>query len=321
MALRSGFWRYEWGRCVAVRLIPGRVHLYLEEGTQSAWIHELLKPHVAEIVVSMPSKKKGAKDDQRDAWARAEELRVGGIETRVYKAPEHLAALRVAVRAHRFAVTDAVRATNRLKAVYLGRGLSTDASVYEPEQRERWLKKLSGCRRHLEWVASGRHRWWRLWRPPSGFAEMDVWEQTAAQARATRLLGELPLVVISAEETEEHSPASPFRAARGTRFPLLPRFIPHPRRHNPWVAGHQPSPRRPSGRSYPPAGRTHPHPRREEIVRAKAMGFTEFDDLRAEALSVWISGLHYTGQTRLSPLVSGSWEQALRVLRRFALLE
>jgi transposase len=133
----------------AVRLIPGRVHRCLEEGTQSEWLYELLKPHVAEIVVSMPSKKTGAKDDRRDAWARAEELRVGGVETRVFKAPQHLAGLRAAVRAHRFAVTDEVRAKNRLKAVFLGRGISTDASVYEPEQRERWLKQLSGPYRQL----------------------------------------------------------------------------------------------------------------------------------------------------------------------------
>src|SRR5512139_1155022 len=84
----------------AVRGIGGRVHVCLEEGTQSAWLYELLKPHVAEIVVSMPSKRKGSKDDQRDAWARAEELRIGAVETRVYKAPQRLAALRSAVRAY-----------------------------------------------------------------------------------------------------------------------------------------------------------------------------------------------------------------------------
>ncbi len=127
----------------AVRLIPGRVHLCLEEGTQSAWLYELLKPHVAEIVVSMPAKARGgAKDDKRDAFARAEELRVGSIETKVYKAPEHLAALRSAVRAYSFAVSDVVRAKNRLKAVFLGRGISADASVYDPERREGWLAKL-----------------------------------------------------------------------------------------------------------------------------------------------------------------------------------
>lgn len=38
----------------AVRSIPGRVHLCLEEGTQSAWLYELLSPHVEEVVVVVP---------------------------------------------------------------------------------------------------------------------------------------------------------------------------------------------------------------------------------------------------------------------------
>ena len=119
----------------AVRGIPGRLHVCLEEGTQSAWLYELLKPHVAEVVVAVAPEQKGPKDDQRDAWARANELRTGSIETRVYKAPEHLASLRNAVRAYGFAVTDVVRAKNRLKAVFLSRGLSVDASVYDAAKR------------------------------------------------------------------------------------------------------------------------------------------------------------------------------------------
>ena len=103
----------------ALRSIPGRIHLCLEEGAQSAWLHELLSPHVAELVVVMPGESKGAKDDLRDAWRRAEELRTGTISTRVYKAPQHLAALRNAVRAFSFAVRDVVRAKNRLKSVFL----------------------------------------------------------------------------------------------------------------------------------------------------------------------------------------------------------
>jgi hypothetical protein len=98
----------------AVRSIPGRLHVCIEEGTQSAWLYELLRPHTAEVVVAVPPKKKGVKDDARDAWMRAEELRTGAIETRVYKAPPHLAALRTAVRAYGFAVSDVVRAKNRL---------------------------------------------------------------------------------------------------------------------------------------------------------------------------------------------------------------
>ena len=31
--------------------IPGQLHVCLEEGEWSAWLHEILEPHVAEIVV------------------------------------------------------------------------------------------------------------------------------------------------------------------------------------------------------------------------------------------------------------------------------
>lgn len=137
----------------AVRGIGGRVHMCLEEGTQSAWLYELFEPHVAEIAVTVPGKKKGSKDDLRDAFSRANELRTGAIETRVFKAPEHLAGLRNAVRAYGFATTDVVRAKNRLKSVFLSRGISTDASVYDPAKRTRWLKQLSSPHRELaEWL-------------------------------------------------------------------------------------------------------------------------------------------------------------------------
>jgi len=137
----------------AVRGIPGRLHVCLEEGTQSAWLYELLKPHAAEVVVAVAPERKGSKDDQRDAWSRANELRTGSVETRVYKAPEYLAGLRNAVRAYGFAVTDVVRAKNRLKAVFLSRGLSVDASVYDAEKRPAWVKKLASPYRELaEWL-------------------------------------------------------------------------------------------------------------------------------------------------------------------------
>jgi transposase len=137
----------------AVRSIPGRVHLCLEEGTQSAWLYELLAPHVEELVVTVPAESKGLKDDLRDAWARAEELRTGRLRTRVYKAPQYLAALRNAVRAYRFAVTDTVRAKNRLKSVFLSRGVSADAGIYESKRRVSWLRMLPPAHRHpAEWL-------------------------------------------------------------------------------------------------------------------------------------------------------------------------
>jgi transposase len=137
----------------AVKSIPGRVHLCLEEGTQSAWLHELLSPHVVEVVVTVAPENKGAKDDRRDAWARADELRTGSIKTRVYKAPLHLAALRNAVRGYGFAVRDAVRAMCRLRSVFLSRGVAVNDGIYNPKGRVRWLTKLTPPHRRLaEWL-------------------------------------------------------------------------------------------------------------------------------------------------------------------------
>ena len=137
----------------AIRGIAGRVHLCIEEGTQSAWLHEILSPQVAELVVAVPEKNEGAKDDLRDAWARADDLRTGRIKTRVYKAPKHLAALRSAAIAYRLATQDVVRSKNRLKAVLRSRGILADTNVYDPAARKKWLKQLpAGPQKLAEWL-------------------------------------------------------------------------------------------------------------------------------------------------------------------------
>ena len=137
----------------AIRSIPGRVHVCLEEGTQSAWLYEILQPHAEEIVVTVPEENRGAKDDARDAWARADELRTGSLRTRVYKAPVHMTGLRNAARAYAMAVRDTVRVKNRLKAVFRSRGIRSDESVYEASKRARWLKQLpSGHREFAAWL-------------------------------------------------------------------------------------------------------------------------------------------------------------------------
>lgn len=136
----------------SVKRLAGRLHVCIEEGTQSAWLYELLKPHVEEVVVVVAPKAVGAKDDQRDAWARADELRTGASSSRiVFKTGAHLTGLRAAVRAYGFAVSDVVRVKNRLKAVCLGRGLHADATLYDPKGRERWVSKLQPP--HAELVA------------------------------------------------------------------------------------------------------------------------------------------------------------------------
>jgi transposase len=137
----------------AIRGIPGTIHLCLEEGTQSTWLYEILEPQVSEIVVAVPEESKGAKDDLRDAWARADELRTGRIRTRVYKAPKHMMALRSSAVAYRMATQDVVRVKNRLKAVFRSRGILAESDVYQSRLRTKWLKQLPAGHRELaEWL-------------------------------------------------------------------------------------------------------------------------------------------------------------------------
>jgi len=137
----------------AIRSFPGDLHLCLEEGAQSAWFYEILSPHVAETVVTVPEQVRGSKDDLRDAWARADDLRTGRIRTRVYKAPKQLAGLRSAASAYRLATQDMVRTKNRLKAVFRSRGILTDTKVYDAAARNKWLKQLPyGHRELAEWL-------------------------------------------------------------------------------------------------------------------------------------------------------------------------
>ena len=138
----------------AIRGIAGRIHLCLEEGTQSAWLYEILAPEVSEIVVMVPEACRGSKDDLRDAWSRADDLRTGRIRTSVYKAPQHLSALRNAAVAYRMATQDVVRVKNRLKAVFRARGIPTERDVYTPRTRSKWMKELPPGHRELaDWVA------------------------------------------------------------------------------------------------------------------------------------------------------------------------
>ena len=106
-----------------VKGLAGRKHLCLEEGAESAWLYEILRPHVDEIVVAGVRKSRGQKSDVRDAFLRAEELRTNAIETRVFKAPRCFSQLRQLARVHSMLVQDVVRVQNRIKAMYRARGI------------------------------------------------------------------------------------------------------------------------------------------------------------------------------------------------------
>ena len=64
--------------------LHGDVYVTLEEGTWAAWLYDLLKPHVTQVVVCNPRKnalllKQGSKSDQIDARKLAELLRLGAL--------------------------------------------------------------------------------------------------------------------------------------------------------------------------------------------------------------------------------------------------
>jgi len=84
----------------AIRMIPGQKHLVFEEGTQSAWLYEILSPHVDEAVVAGVTKSRGQKGDRRDAYGLAEKLRTGTLDKRIFKAPRQFAMLRELARTH-----------------------------------------------------------------------------------------------------------------------------------------------------------------------------------------------------------------------------
>jgi hypothetical protein len=126
-----------------IKVQPGTVHLCIEEGTQSAWLVEILGPHVAEMVVAHVGESRGQKDDARDAFMLAERLRTGGIETAVYKQVGPFTALRQLARAHAMVVRDTVRTQNRIKALFRARGIAvTGKAIYRKADRAEWLSKL-----------------------------------------------------------------------------------------------------------------------------------------------------------------------------------
>lgn len=128
-----------------VRTVPGRKHLCLEEGTQANWLHEILSPHVAEIIVTRidPKRLKGPKNDRIDAFGLAERIRAGAIEGRIYKGIGEFGLLAELGRAYRSVMRDSVRVQNRLKALFRSRGVPTAGKdVYALAAREARIRKL-----------------------------------------------------------------------------------------------------------------------------------------------------------------------------------
>jgi len=127
-----------------IRTIPRPRHLCLEEGNLSAWLYEILRPHVDELVVeALTVHSSGPKSDARDAVTRAQDLRTGAIDKFVFKDPSRFALLRQLARSYDTLCRDVVRVQCRLKALYLSQGIHAHGqSVYGTAHRDDWIQKL-----------------------------------------------------------------------------------------------------------------------------------------------------------------------------------
>ena len=104
-----------------IRGLRGSLCVTFEEGTSAAWLYELVKPHVAQVVVCDPRKnallKVGNKNDRVDARKLSELLRVG-LLTPVYHGDSGVRTLRELSRSYLTVTKDLTRVMNRTKALY-----------------------------------------------------------------------------------------------------------------------------------------------------------------------------------------------------------
>jgi hypothetical protein len=104
-----------------VQGLRGTLLVGFEEGTSAAWLYDLLKPHVAKVIVCDPRKnallKAGNKNDRIDARKLSELLRAG-LLTPVYHGESGVRTLRELARSYLAVTKDLTRVMNRLKALY-----------------------------------------------------------------------------------------------------------------------------------------------------------------------------------------------------------
>src|SRR5258708_31708397 len=104
-----------------IRGLRGSLHVTFEEGTSAAWLHDLLKPHVTQVLVCDPRKnallKAGNKNDRIDARKLAELLYLNKLNS-VYHGEAGVRTLKDSARSYLTITPDLTLAMSRLKAIY-----------------------------------------------------------------------------------------------------------------------------------------------------------------------------------------------------------
>jgi transposase len=139
-----------------IRGLRGSLHVTFEEGTCAAWLHDLLKPHVTQVLVCDPRKnallKVGNKNDRIDARKLAELLYLNKL-CPVYHGEAGVRTLKELARSYLTITRDLTRMMSRLKAIYRSWAIAcAGQQVYAPRYRAEWLAKITeaGVRRRAE---------------------------------------------------------------------------------------------------------------------------------------------------------------------------
>src|SRR6202051_3896268 len=116
--------------------LRGSLRVSFEEGTFAAWLHDLLKPHVTEVLVCDSRKnallRVGNKNDREDARKLSELLFLNKLHA-VYHGETGIRTLKELARSYLTITRDLTRVMNRLKAIYRGWGIAcTGQQVYAP---------------------------------------------------------------------------------------------------------------------------------------------------------------------------------------------
>jgi transposase len=132
----------------------GTLWVTFEEGTYANWLYDVIKPHVAKLLVCDPRQNKvnGNKTDKIDARRLAELLRNNSLRA-VYHGENGMRTLKELARSYMSLQQDSTRIKNRIKAIFRSRGIPCRGRlVYGAKSRNEWLQKLDneGARRRAD---------------------------------------------------------------------------------------------------------------------------------------------------------------------------
>jgi transposase len=136
--------------------LRGDLRVTFEEGTSAAWLYDLLKPHVSQLIVCDPRKNASMREDNQndkmDARRLAELLRIQHLSP-VYHGEHGLRTLKEFVRSYLAVTKDLAQVKARVKAIYRSWAIPcTGKQVYAVRRRAEWLAKINepGVRRRAE---------------------------------------------------------------------------------------------------------------------------------------------------------------------------